>query len=49
LPFFVNDDALVDIDDNTIIDLWHTIHRWGNAPSFWLMATISMAIKQFFG
>jgi hypothetical protein len=27
LPFFVNDDALVDIDDNTIIDLWHTIHR----------------------
>ena len=27
LPFFVNDDTLVDIDDNTIIDLWHTIHR----------------------
>lgn len=35
LPFFVNDNTLVDMEDNTIIDMWHTFHRWGNTPSFW--------------
>ncbi|KAL3805892.1 hypothetical protein HJC23_007853 [Cyclotella cryptica] len=34
LPLSVNDEALVDMEDNKIIDLWHSIHHWGITPAF---------------
>jgi hypothetical protein len=34
MPLSVNDEALVDMEDNKIIDLWHSIHHWSVAPAF---------------